>query len=87
MARPAVSYALKKISSRSSLRRSPPLFVAATSNCFADLPLDAALERLVDLEYTGVEIMIHESEGHLKPSEVSGRRGRRHPASAARPTG
>lgn len=46
------------------------MFVAASSACFANLPLDAALMRLVDLEYTSVEIMIHESEGHLKPSEV-----------------
>jgi sugar phosphate isomerase/epimerase len=35
------------------------------------LPLDAALGKLVDLEYTAVEIMIHESQGHLKPSEVA----------------
>jgi len=47
------------------------VFVAASSNCFRDLPLDTALRRLVDLEYTGVEITIHESGGHLKPSEVS----------------
>jgi sugar phosphate isomerase/epimerase len=46
------------------------VFVAATTRCFADLPLDAALRRLVDLEYTNVEIMIHETGGHLKPSEV-----------------
>ena len=46
------------------------MFVAASTRCFADLPLDAALQRLVDLEYTCVEIMIHESEGHMKPSEV-----------------
>jgi len=47
------------------------VFVAATSKCFADLPLDAALRRLVDLEYTSVEIMIHESGGHMKPSQVA----------------
>ena len=46
------------------------MFVAASTQCFADLPLDAALQRLVDLEYTSVEITIHESDGHLKPSEV-----------------
>jgi sugar phosphate isomerase/epimerase len=46
------------------------VFVTATSQCFADLPLDAALQQLVDLEYTSVEIMVHESGGHLKPSEV-----------------
>ena len=46
------------------------MFVAATSRCFSHLPLDAALAQLVDLEYTAVEIMIHEADGHLKPSEV-----------------
>ena len=46
------------------------MIVAATSRCMADLPLDAALQRLVDLEYTNVEIMIHEKDGHIKPSEV-----------------
>lgn len=46
------------------------MLVAASTRCFADLPLDGALRRLVDLEYTSVEIMIHETGGHLKPSEV-----------------
>lgn len=47
------------------------MFVAATTRCFADLPLDEALQRLVDLEYSYVEIMIHETGGHMKPSEVA----------------
>ena len=46
------------------------VFVAATSSCFLDLPLDTALKRLVDLEYTSVELMVHDRGGHLKPSEV-----------------
>ena len=46
------------------------MFVAASSRCFSDLPLDAALLQLVELEYSAVEIMIHETDGHLKPSEV-----------------
>lgn len=46
------------------------MLVAATTRCFADLSLDAALQRMVDLEYTSVEIMIHETGGHLKPSDV-----------------
>lgn len=46
------------------------MFVAATSRCFNNLPLDAALSRLVDLQFTAVEIMIHEQDGHIKPSEV-----------------
>lgn len=47
------------------------MYVAATTRCFANLPLDAALQRLVDLEYSLVEIMIHETGGHLKPSLVA----------------
>lgn len=46
------------------------MFVAATSRCFAELPLEAALKRLVDLEFGYAEIMIHETDGHIKPSEV-----------------
>jgi sugar phosphate isomerase/epimerase len=51
--------------------RSSDVFVAATSRCFPDLPLEAALRQLVDLEYSYVEIMMHESGGHMKPSEVT----------------
>lgn len=47
------------------------MFVAASTRCFSNLPLDAALERLVDLEYTAVEIDLNESGNHLKPSEVA----------------
>ena len=47
------------------------MFVAATTQCFSDLPLDAALQRLVDLEYTSVEMMIHEEGGHMRPSQVA----------------
>ena len=34
------------------------MFVAASTECFPELPLDAALERLVDLEYNRVEIAL-----------------------------
>ncbi|NLS91482.1 MAG: sugar phosphate isomerase/epimerase [Planctomycetaceae bacterium] len=47
------------------------MFVAASTRCFSNLPLDAALQRLVDLEYTAVEIALDESGGHLKPSQVA----------------
>ena len=46
------------------------MFVAATSCCFPDLPLNAAMLQLVELEYSSVEIMIHQTGGHIKPSEV-----------------
>jgi sugar phosphate isomerase/epimerase len=47
------------------------VFVAAASECFPDLPLDAALERLVGLEYTRVEIGVRESGSQLRPSQVA----------------
>jgi sugar phosphate isomerase/epimerase len=46
------------------------VLVAATSRSFADLSMDAALQRLVDLEYTSVELAVHETDGHLRPSEI-----------------
>jgi sugar phosphate isomerase/epimerase len=46
------------------------VFVAASTECFADLPLDAALERLVDLEYNRVEIVLRERGNQLRPSQV-----------------
>ena len=46
------------------------MFVAASSRCFANLSLNAAFLQLVDLEYTAVEVMIHEHDGHIRPSEV-----------------
>jgi sugar phosphate isomerase/epimerase len=48
------------------------VFVAASTACYPDLPLPDVLERLTDLEYTNVEITIHESGGNIKPSEVAG---------------
>jgi sugar phosphate isomerase/epimerase len=47
------------------------VFVSASSECFPDLPLDAALERLVELEYTRVDIAIREGGRQLRPSEVA----------------
>ncbi len=46
------------------------MFVAATTRCFAGLPFDQALTRLVDLEFSAIELMLHEAEGHVRPSEV-----------------
>ncbi len=47
------------------------MFVAASTKCFAELPLGEALERLADLEFTNVEIALEESGKQLKPSEVA----------------
>jgi len=47
------------------------LYLAASSNCFPELALDAALSKLVDLEYSRVEIPFHESAAVLRPSEIA----------------
>jgi sugar phosphate isomerase/epimerase len=46
------------------------VFVAASSECFPGLSLDGVLQRLVDLEYTSIEVAIHEVGGPIKPSTV-----------------
>ena len=47
------------------------MFVTASTECFPGMPLEGCLQRLVDLEYTSVEIAIHENGPGLKPSEVT----------------
>lgn len=46
------------------------MFVAASSRCFAGLSLDEAMRQLADLEFSHVEVFLHEHDGHLKPSDV-----------------
>jgi sugar phosphate isomerase/epimerase len=46
------------------------VIVSASTYCFHQLPLKEALSRLVDLEYSAVEIAIHEQSGQLRPSQV-----------------
>lgn len=46
------------------------MFVCASTECFPELGPNESLERLVDLEYTVVELPLHEQGGWLKPSEV-----------------
>lgn len=46
------------------------MLVAASTACFPDLSLTEAMERLADLEYTSVEVVVHENGGAMKPSEV-----------------
>ena len=48
------------------------MFVCASAECFPDLSPADVLQSLVDLEYTSVELPIHESRGYLKPSAVAG---------------
>jgi sugar phosphate isomerase/epimerase len=46
------------------------VFVCASTECFSDLPLTEALDRLIDLEYTSVEFALIESGKQLRPSQV-----------------
>lgn len=47
------------------------MYVAASTECFPHLSLEAALTKLSDLEYSRVEIGIREDGPHMKPSEVA----------------
>ncbi len=47
------------------------MIVSASTECFYHLPLNEALDRLVELEYAYVELALHEHGCQLKPSEVT----------------
>lgn len=46
------------------------MLVAASTECFGNLPMQDAINRLTDLEYSGIEIAIDEDGIQLRPSEV-----------------
>ena len=46
------------------------MLVAASSECYEGEPLETAVERLVDLEYTNIEVAIHAGGGQMSPTEV-----------------
>ncbi len=46
------------------------MFVAASTNCFAHLDRDEAIEKLVDLEFSAIEMVISEDGDQLKPSTI-----------------
>jgi sugar phosphate isomerase/epimerase len=46
------------------------VIVAVSTECFPELSLADAMERLAELEFTSVEIDVHE-QGHLKPGLVA----------------
>lgn len=46
------------------------MYVAASTECFHDWPLDKTLDRLVDLEFSAVEITMFENSPQLRPSDV-----------------
>lgn len=44
--------------------------LAASTECFRELPVYEAITRLADLEYANLEVAIHEDGRQLRPSEV-----------------
>jgi sugar phosphate isomerase/epimerase len=46
------------------------VIVAASTECYHELPLTQAIGKLRDLEYTSVEITLHENSNQVKPSQV-----------------
>jgi sugar phosphate isomerase/epimerase len=47
------------------------VLVAASTECYRDLPLRQAIGKLADLEFTNIEIAIHEHGAQIRPSEVA----------------
>lgn len=46
------------------------MLVAASTECFPEIPIPEAAERLLHLEYASLELHIDEEVGQLKPSDV-----------------
>ena len=46
------------------------MLIAATTECFKHLSFDEAVQRISDLEFTCIEISIHEDSQQLTPEEV-----------------
>ncbi len=51
-------------------RRSLCVIVAASTACFPDLSFEETVEKIADLEYSSIEIAIHEDGHHVRPSDV-----------------
>lgn len=47
------------------------MFVSCSTLCFTREPLESALRHIVELEFTKVELAIHENGPHLRPSDVA----------------
>ena len=47
------------------------MFVACSTLCFASLPLEAVLRRMIELEFNKIDLAIHENGPHLRPSEIA----------------
>lgn len=46
------------------------MYVTCSTLCFARYPLDQALRAIAELEFSKVDVAIHEKGPHLRPSEV-----------------
>ncbi|MCH2181839.1 MAG: sugar phosphate isomerase/epimerase [Mariniblastus sp.] len=44
------------------------MFVAASTRCFKNLDLADAIEKIVDLEFTSIELCMDETTGHFSPT-------------------
>lgn len=51
--------------------REGAVFVACSTLCFAKYPLERALRIIGELEFSKVDVAIHEQGPHLRPSEVA----------------
>src|SRR6476620_3468790 len=47
------------------------VYVSVSTECFHDWPLGKALDRLLDLEFTAVELAMFENGPQLRPSQVA----------------
>jgi sugar phosphate isomerase/epimerase len=47
------------------------VYVACSTQCFSRYPLDQALRIIGELDFSKVDLAIHEKGSHLKPSEVA----------------
>jgi sugar phosphate isomerase/epimerase len=46
------------------------VYVACSTLCFARFPLDQALRQIAELEFSKLDVAIHEQGPHLRPSQV-----------------
>ena len=46
------------------------MFVAASNDCFKELSYADCVEKIVDLEFSAIELSIDENGNHIRPSEV-----------------
>ena len=46
------------------------MFVAASTQCYPDMPLSETIEKLAHLEFSHIELALYESGNHIKPSDV-----------------